>query len=132
MTNFHLPKSSLLMLVAAFAGRELTLEAYRDAVARALPVLQLRRCDVDSMTRVKFGYDEFDLSDVRTYPLASRESKVRVADFARPWDPATGFEGWLASLPTPAGVRRSLARWLTPCMPHMPPPGASSGDSGPT
>jgi len=32
LTNFHLPKSTLLMLVAAFAGREFTLEAYREAV----------------------------------------------------------------------------------------------------
>lgn len=32
VTNFHLPKSSLFMLVCAFAGRELMLEAYRDAV----------------------------------------------------------------------------------------------------
>jgi S-adenosylmethionine:tRNA ribosyltransferase-isomerase len=32
LTNFHLPKSSLLMLVAAFAGREFVLEAYRHAV----------------------------------------------------------------------------------------------------
>lgn len=32
ITNFHLPKSSLIMLVAAFASRELILNAYRDAV----------------------------------------------------------------------------------------------------
>ena len=34
LTNFHLPRSSLLMLVAAFGGRALILDAYRDAVAR--------------------------------------------------------------------------------------------------
>lgn len=32
LTNFHLPRSSLVMLVAALAGRELTLSAYRHAV----------------------------------------------------------------------------------------------------
>jgi S-adenosylmethionine:tRNA ribosyltransferase-isomerase len=32
LTNFHLPKSSLIMLVSALAGRELILEAYRQAV----------------------------------------------------------------------------------------------------
>ncbi len=32
LTNFHLPKSSLLLLVCAFGGRELILEAYRHAV----------------------------------------------------------------------------------------------------
>lgn len=32
VTNFHLPRSSLLLLVAAFAGRERVLEAYAEAV----------------------------------------------------------------------------------------------------
>lgn len=32
LTNFHLPKSTLLMLVSAFAGREFVMEAYRTAI----------------------------------------------------------------------------------------------------
>jgi S-adenosylmethionine:tRNA ribosyltransferase-isomerase len=34
ITNFHLPKSSLLVLVCAFGGREFILKAYREAVAK--------------------------------------------------------------------------------------------------
>ena len=47
LTNFHLPKSSLLMLVAAFAGLENIRKAYAHAIERALPVLLLRRRDAD-------------------------------------------------------------------------------------
>jgi S-adenosylmethionine:tRNA ribosyltransferase-isomerase len=34
ITNFHLPKSTLFMLVSAFAGREMMLDCYREAIAR--------------------------------------------------------------------------------------------------
>lgn len=46
-----------------------------------------------------FPYDEFDLSGVRTYPLASRVSKVRVSDFASPVDASAGLARFLDSLP---------------------------------
>ena len=32
LTNFHLPRSSLLLLVAAFAGRQRILDAYHEAI----------------------------------------------------------------------------------------------------
>ena len=44
-------------------------------------------------------YEEFDLSDVRTYPLASRPGKARAAQFARRWTPGSGMGGWVDSLP---------------------------------
>jgi len=51
------------------------------------------------MAAMKLGYEAFDLSDVRTYPLARRTSKVHHEQFAHRWAPETGFAGWLASLP---------------------------------
>jgi S-adenosylmethionine:tRNA ribosyltransferase-isomerase len=33
LTNFHLPRSTLLVLIAAFAGYEATMDAYREAIA---------------------------------------------------------------------------------------------------
>lgn len=51
------------------------------------------------MSPVKLPYEEFDLTGVKTYPLKSRQSKVRHEDFAKVWDPQTGLSGWIASLP---------------------------------
>jgi S-adenosylmethionine:tRNA ribosyltransferase-isomerase len=34
LTNFHLPQSTLFMLTCAFAGRELMLGCYREAIAK--------------------------------------------------------------------------------------------------
>jgi hypothetical protein len=48
---------------------------------------------------MKLSYGEFDLRGVKTYPLADRPGKVRHADFARAWDPASGLSGWIDSLP---------------------------------
>jgi hypothetical protein len=54
---------------------------------------------LDTMSAVKFGYEEFDLTGVHTYPLANRPSKVRHEQFAKPWDPSSGFHGWVDALP---------------------------------
>jgi hypothetical protein len=48
---------------------------------------------------VPFPYELFDLSGVRTYPLASRASKAHAADFATPHRPGTGMGGFVESLP---------------------------------
>ena len=47
-----------------------------------------------------FSYDEFDLSSIQTYPLASRKSKANAADFARPFKPASGVAGLIDALPS--------------------------------
>jgi hypothetical protein len=46
-----------------------------------------------------FSYEEFDLSDVKTYPLSSRTSKAHATDFARPASGRDGIAGFLDSLP---------------------------------
>ena len=50
-------------------------------------------------------YEEFDLSRIRTYPLASRVSKARIEDFGRPVTPRASFRAWLDSLPGILGAR---------------------------
>ncbi|MEW6320052.1 MAG: hypothetical protein AB1635_03075 [Acidobacteriota bacterium] len=48
---------------------------------------------------MKLPYEEFDLAGVRTYPLASRSSKVQVDAFAKPHAAGGSFRGWLDALP---------------------------------
>jgi hypothetical protein len=48
---------------------------------------------------VKLPYEEFDLSGVRTYPLASRASKANASDFATPPRPGSGVAALVASFP---------------------------------
>lgn len=51
-----------------------------------------------------FSYDDFDLSSLRTYPLASRASKANACDFATPFRPGSGVRGLLESLPSILGA----------------------------
>jgi hypothetical protein len=53
---------------------------------------------------VKFSYDDFDLSAVHTYPLASRKSKANAADFAKPFAAGTGVRGLMESMPSLLGA----------------------------
>jgi len=46
-----------------------------------------------------FGYDDFDLADITTYPLKSRKSKARVEDFGRPCAPGASIGAWVDALP---------------------------------
>src|SRR5688572_13243128 len=49
-------------------------------------------------------YEEFDLSGLRTYALASRRSKSNASDFARAYAPGSGMRSWLQSLPDLLGA----------------------------
>jgi hypothetical protein len=53
---------------------------------------------------MKMKYEEFDLSGVATYPLASRVSKARAEDFAKPYAAGGGLRAWLDALPNILGA----------------------------
>ena len=48
---------------------------------------------------MKFPYEEFDLSGIRTYPIKSRKSKVRIEDFGRPVEKTGDAGSFLRFLP---------------------------------
>jgi hypothetical protein len=54
---------------------------------------------------MRFPYEEFDLSGVRSYPLSSRQSKARTEDFARPVEAGGTFRSFFDSLPAILGGR---------------------------
>src|SRR3977135_1588448 len=51
-----------------------------------------------------FRYEEFDLSGVRTYPLASRPRTAKAEDFALPVARGGSFKNWFDSLPSILGA----------------------------
>jgi hypothetical protein len=46
-----------------------------------------------------FSYEEFDVSDIRTYPLDARHSKTHVSNFLRPVSPGSSIGAFVDSLP---------------------------------
>jgi len=53
---------------------------------------------------MKFSYEEFDLSDVVTYPLKTRKSKARAEDFAKACAAGAPMAAFLESLPDVLGA----------------------------
>lgn len=69
---------------------------------------------------MKFPYEEFDLSGLRTYPLASRESKAKHDDFARVYRRGSGIVGLIGSLPNILGAAdfREIVRAILDAREH--------------
>jgi hypothetical protein len=53
----------------------------------------------------RYNDTPIELNEIHTYPLASRPSKVTVADFARPYEPGTSVQSFLERLPNILAVR---------------------------
>ena len=58
ITNFHLPESTLIMLVSAFLGKDKTLKAYNYAVDKKYKFFSFRRCN-DNILIVFLVYTKY-------------------------------------------------------------------------
>ena len=56
VTNFHLPRSSLLMLVCSFSGEQRTLAAYNEAVARGYRFYSYGDCMLTAQHTSRFAH----------------------------------------------------------------------------
>ena len=80
---------------------------------------------------MKFPYEEFDLSGVKTYPLASRRSKANSADFATPFKAGSGVAGLIDSLPDIlAAAKEAMAAGIPVVLTTRAPAGRVSGAYG--
>ena len=55
VTNFHLPKTSLLIMACAFAGYDLIMEAYKKAIKDKYRFFQLWRCNADYLKEENYN-----------------------------------------------------------------------------
>jgi len=73
------------------------------------------------MTRLsEFSYEQFDLSDIKTYPLDARRSKAHVSNFAKATTAASTIGAFVDSLPgiLAAGDLKTVARTLVDAKRH--------------
>jgi len=63
ITNFHLPESTLIMLVSALAGKEYIMQAYNHAISEKYRFFSFRRCNANFVTKLKKGRPLFGRKD---------------------------------------------------------------------
>ncbi len=86
--EFHFPRTTLLVLVQTFGGRELDCRGVSAGNSRRVSLLQLRRCDADRVTRFRRSAGDFwpaqkNGSSQGTgagSPVLSRRAAIRVQD----------------------------------------------------